>query len=71
MAIYSADFWFFIIVFTMRNPNLGLPTLGDELFANSLIFNHLTNLSCVWVAFKVRLKCESEAADHGGEVRYG
>ena len=41
MDIYRADFWSFIIEFTTRNPNLGIPALEDGLFANSLIFDYL------------------------------
>ena len=41
MAIYRTDFWSFIIEFTTRNPNLGLPALEDGLFANSLIFEYI------------------------------
>ena len=43
MAISRADFWSFIIEFTTRNPNLGIPALEDRLFANLLIFDYLYN----------------------------
>ena len=42
-----------------------------DFLQNSWILHYLYNLSCVWDAFKVRLKCEKDAADHGGVVRYG
>ena len=43
MTISRVDFCSFIIEFTTRNPNLGLPALEDGLCANSLIFDYLHN----------------------------
>ena len=37
MAISSADLLYFITELVTRNPNLGIPTLEDGLFANLLI----------------------------------
>ena len=41
MAISRLDFASFITELVMRNPNLGIPALENELFANLLIFNYL------------------------------
>ena len=41
MTISRADFLFFAIELATRNPNLGIPTLEDGLFAIVLIFDHL------------------------------
>ena len=38
MAISRVDFWCFINELVTRNPNLGIATLEDGLFANLLIF---------------------------------
>ena len=41
MAIFRLDFWYFITELVMINPNLGIPALEDEIFANLLIFDYL------------------------------
>ena len=38
-SVNPFDFWSFIIELVTRNPNLGIPALEDELFANLLIFD--------------------------------
>ena len=42
MAISRADFYFVISELVTRNPNLGISALAHGLFANLLIFNHLS-----------------------------
>ena len=37
-GLSRVDFWFFIAELVTRDPNLGIPALEDELFANLLFF---------------------------------
>ena len=41
MAISRADFWSLITELVTRNPTMGIPALGDGLFANLFILNYL------------------------------
>ena len=41
MTISKAGFGSFITELVTRNPNLGIPAMEDELFANLLIFDYV------------------------------